>query len=85
MFTGSEAKVKQTLHCISLICSYMRTFPIKVQYKVIESLQWDGSVQSRRQLFWSEAASADPRHLAKAREATARGVCGHAPQENFEF
>ena len=32
MFSGSKAKVKQPLHCISLMCSYIRTFPIKVQY-----------------------------------------------------
>ena len=37
-FSGSEAKVKQPLRCISLICSYMRTFPIKVHYKVIKIL-----------------------------------------------
>ena len=29
-FSGSEAKVKQPLRCISFICSYMRTLPIKV-------------------------------------------------------
>ena len=45
MFSGSEAKVKQPLCCISLICSYMRTFPIKVHYKVIEILavRWLGT------------------------------------------
>ena len=45
MFSGSEAKVKQPLRCISLICSYMRTFPIKVQYKVIEifAVRWLGT------------------------------------------
>ena len=45
MFSGSEAKVKQPLRCISLICSYMRTFPIKVHYKVIEILavRWLGT------------------------------------------
>ena len=30
--------MKQPLRCISLICSDMRTFPIKVHYKVIEIL-----------------------------------------------
>ena len=45
MFSGSEAKVKQPFRCISLICSYMRTFPIKVQYKVIEifAVRWLGT------------------------------------------
>ena len=34
-----EAKVKQPLCCISFICSYMCTFPIKVRHvKVIEFL-----------------------------------------------
>ena len=37
-FSGSKTKVKQLLCCISLICSYRRTFPIKVLYKVIEIL-----------------------------------------------
>ena len=31
-FSGSEAKAKQPPRCISLICSDMRTFPIKVHY-----------------------------------------------------
>ena len=41
----SEAKVKQLLHCISLICSYMRTFPIKVHYKMMEflAIRWLGT------------------------------------------
>ena len=44
-FPGSKAKVKQPLRCISLICSYMRTFPIIVHYKVIKILEvrWLGT------------------------------------------
>ena len=39
------SKVKQHLHCISLICSCMCTFPIKVYYKVMEILpvSWLGT------------------------------------------
>ena len=33
--SGSEAKVKHPLCCISLICSYMHTFPIKVQFEIL--------------------------------------------------
>ena len=40
MFSGSEAKVKQPLCCISLICSYMRTFPIKVYRNLCSEMAW---------------------------------------------
>ena len=45
LFYGNEAKLKQPLCCISLICSYMCTFPLKVHYKVIEILvvRWLGT------------------------------------------
>ena len=38
-FPGKEPKLKQPVRCMSLICSYMRTFPLKVHYKAIK-MRW---------------------------------------------
>ena len=39
-FPGNEPNLKQPFHCVSLICSYMRTFPPKANLNLGGEMAW---------------------------------------------